>query len=273
MAKKPTVTGKNLPEFDKYYHYRESVQSPDADAAFLEEIYRRARGRNPTVFREDFCGTFANCCAWVKRSSKNRAYGLDLDPEPINYGKNHYLTELTAEQQKRVHIELQNVLGRNLPRADVICALNFSYFIFKERQVLKKYFTACRKSLNPKGVFVIDAFGGPKCQEANEEVSENGNPPFDYYWDQDSFDPLTHEAVFHIHFKRKGEKKRLNVFTYDWRMWTLPELRDLLLEAGFSRVEYLWEGTNEHGEGDGDFKAVNKGEECEAWVAYLAAYA
>jgi hypothetical protein len=29
---------------------------------------------------------------------------------------------------------------------------------------------------------------------------------FSYLWDQDSFNPITHEAMFYIHFKRKREK-------------------------------------------------------------------
>ena len=272
MHTKKISRNRKLPEFDKYFYYSESVQSPTEDVRFLEAIYRQANSRTPVVFREDFCGTFANCCAWVKRNPQYVAHGIDLDPEPINYGREHYWAKLKPTEQSRVHIHQKNVLSRSLPKADVICALNFSYSIFKQRQVLKNYFRACYLSLNEDGVFVLDAFGGPRCQEANEEVSEHGNPPFDYYWDQDSFDPLTHEAVFHIHFKRPGEKKRLKVFTYDWRLWTLPELKDILTEVGFARVEFLWEGSTPDGEGDGDFKIVTQGEECEAWVAYIAAF-
>ena len=272
MRNNTKSNSKKLPEFDKYYHYGESVQSPGEVARFLEWIYLKGKGRKPSVFREDFCGTFANCLAWVQRDRKYVAYGLDLDPEPIEYGKKNYLPYLTPEQQSRVHIHEKDVLSRGAPKADIICALNFSYNIFKKRQELKKYFQACFRSLNPNGVFVVDAFGGPRCHEANEEVSENGDPSFDYFWDQESFDPLTHEGLFHIHFKRPGEKKRLNVFTYDWRVWTLPELKDLLEEVGFKRVDFLWEGSTDEGEGDGNFQVVTKGEECEAWVAYVAAF-
>ena len=263
-----------LPTFDKYFYYFNSVQSPLEDARFLESVYVKARGRVPLVFREDFCGTFTNCCEWVKRGPRHVAHGVDLDGEPIEYGQEHYLPKLTAKQQERVHLHRSNVLGTKLPTADVICAQNFSYFIFKERLTLKKYFKNCLRTLNKDGVFVLDCFGGPKCQEPNEEVTEQGDEPnvFDYYWDQDSFDPLTNEGMFYIHFKRKGEKKREKVFTYDWRLWTLPELKDLLLEVGFSKVDILWEGSTEDGEGDGNFVAVEKGEDCDAWVAYLAAY-
>ena len=52
-------------------------------------------------------------------------------------------------------------------------------------------------------------------------------------------------------------------------MWAIPELRDLLEEVGFKKVHIYWEGTTADGEGDGVFRPVTSGEECQAWVAYL----
>lgn len=262
-----------LPAFDKYFYYKASVQSPNEDCEFLEQVYRDVHGKKAKakVMREDFCGTFANCCAWVKRHPSHTAHGVDLDPEPIAYGKAHYLAELDEKSKKRVHLHLKNVMSPGLPGSDIICALNFSYFIFKRRAELLKYFKAARKSLNEGGVMVLDCFGGTQCWEPIEEETEFDNLGVSYFWDQESFDPLTNEALFHIHFKRKGEKKRKNVFTYDWRMWTVPELKDILLEAGFETVHTYWEGTTEDGEGDGEFRITEKGEPCEAFVAYLAA--
>ena len=51
-------------------------------------------------------------------------------------------------------------------------------------------------------------------------------------------------------------------------MWAIPELKDILDEVGFKTTVY-WEGTTKDGDGDGDFKPVTQGEECEAWIAYL----
>jgi SAM-dependent methyltransferase len=260
-----------LTTFDKYRLYHDSVQSPEEDMEFLDQVYREARGqdRKPQILREDFCGTFANCCAWVARGDDRVAYGVDLDPQPLSYGRTHNLSALAPAQQQRIHLLQENVLSPGLPAADMICAQNFSTFIFKDRQTLLSYFRNALAALRPDGIFVLDCFGGSAAQEANEE--QRSYDGFTYYWDQESFDPITHHAVFHIHFQREGEGKREKVFTYDWRMWTIPELRDALREAGFSRVNAYWEGTTEDGEGDGKYSLAEKGEECQSWIAYLAA--
>jgi cyclopropane fatty-acyl-phospholipid synthase-like methyltransferase len=156
------------------------------------------------------------------------------------------------------------------PQVDIVAAFNFSYFIFKTRSIMKTYFTQAKKSLKPKGLFILDAFGGTDSQKANIEKTKRRG--FIYYWDQKSFDPVTYHAKFQIHFKLNNEtKKRENIFSYDWRLWTLPELRDLLEEVGFKKVYTYWEGTTKKGKGDGKFKRVTHGEECEGWIAYLVA--
>ncbi|MFW7377660.1 MAG: class I SAM-dependent methyltransferase [Oligoflexus sp.] len=256
-------------EFDKYYYYQNAVQSPENDAEFLESTYKEIRGFLPKVMREDFCAAFALCCEWVKRKPQYEAFGLDIDPEPIQYGKKNYLTQLNSEHQSRVHIMESDVLGNDLPPADIIAALNFSYFCFKERKLLLQYFKACHRSLNDNGLLIMDCFGGPSCMEPN--VSETEYDDFSYFWDQDTYNPINHHAMFYIHFKRKGEKLRNKVFTYDWRLWSLAELKDLADEAGFSKVHFYWEGTDKHGEGDGIFTRTTEGEICDAWVAYLIA--
>ena len=263
-TRKPSRTTK---AFDKYAYYKRAVQSPETDVELMRDIYRSIWRTSPLVLREDFCGTFSICCEWVKQGPKYRAHGVELDNEPIRYGMNNYLTELSKSQQARVRIHQKNVLDPDGPRADVICALNFSYYIFKDRDLLKWYFKNCLSRLSEKGIFVTDAFGGGACQEANEEKSKLRG--FTYYWDQESFDPVSNHAVFHIHFKREGEAKRKNVFSYDWRMWSIPEIQEIMIEAGFSKTHVYWEGSTPKGEGNGKFRPVKTGEECLAWIAYV----
>jgi SAM-dependent methyltransferase len=260
-----------LHSFNKYELYLQSVQSPDVDVVFYRKVFRDLRRQEPTTFREDFCGTFALCTEWVKLNSKNVAYGLDLDLQPLEYGRAHHFTSLAEAQQKRLHIHQQNVLkatvGNKIPRVDIIAAVNFSYFIFKTKKQLLNYFTQVLKGLKPGGVFIVDLFGGSECCGENEE--KTSYKKFNYFWHQHGFDPVTAEAKFSIHFQIKGQKKMEDVFTYDWRMWTIPEVREIMLEAGFKKTHVYWEGTNSHGGGNGVFSHTEIGEECEAWIAYV----
>lgn len=267
MGKKTT----QKEDFDKYNLYINSVQSPDADVLFLRDTYKELKGQLPETLCEDFCGTFSISCEWVKLNENFKAVGVDLDPEPIEYGKTHYLSKLNDEQKSRVEIIHENVLSPELPKVDMIAACNFSYFIFKERKLMKEYFTSAYNRLKKDGLFAMDIFGGSQCYEPNEEETEHEDSGFSYFWDQDSFDPVTNHAQFYIHFKRKGEKKREQVFSYDWRMWSIPELRDILDEVGFKNVHVYWEGSDEDGDGNGEFTRVTEGEACEGWVAYIVA--
>lgn len=256
-------------EFDKYLYYSLSVQSPEADVEFMHDTYKKIRKKKPKILREDFCAAFANCCAWVEQGTSYKAYGIDIDGEPIRYGMKHYLSKLKVSQQNRVHIYQKNVLEKSLPSADIICALNFSYFCFKERKLLADYFLNSYKHLLKDGILVLDCFGGSDTLEQNIEETEFDN--FSYFWDQEYYNPITHHCKFAIHFKRKGEAMRRDVFTYDWRIWTVPEIRDILKEVGFKKVTVYWEGTTRNGEGNGVFTPSEIGEECESWIAYIVA--
>ena len=252
--------------FDKYFYYYLSVQSPENDVRFIEATYQDMRMHRPKSLREDFCGTFAVSCEWVQLDSSYKAYAVDKDPDPITYGKNHYLTQLSKSQKKRVYTLEADVLDKGLPHVDIALVANFSYYTFKSRKELRKYFKNVYQTLNKDGIFVVDCFGGPGCLEPNEEKTRHKD--FTYFWDQDSYDPVTHCAKFHIHFKKKGKKKRKS-FTYDWRLWSIPEIREVMSEAGFKKNHVYWEGTDKNGEGNGIFTRVTEGETCEAWVAYV----
>lgn len=255
-------------KIDKYKLYREAVQSPENDVRFLQKVYQELNGKKPKVLREDFCGTAALGMEWARLEQNHISYGVDLDPEPLEYGKRNYLPLLKPDQQKRIQLIEGNVLTSKLPKADISVALNFSYFLFKRRDDLRTYFSNVKKSLNPKGLAVFDVFGGSQCHDAIEDRNRlNG---FTYYWEQASFDPVSNEAQFYIHF-RVGKKKYQKQFSYDWRMWSIPELRDLLYEVGFHKTYIYWEGTTRKGDGNGKFTLTEKGEPCLSWVAYIVA--
>lgn len=254
-------------DFDKHAAYALAVQSPQEDARFLRRVYQELSGKAPVTLREDFCGTFALCCAWVKLAAQNRAWGLDIDPDPLGYGACHYLPGLTTEQRSRLNIRKLDVMSPRAPKADIICAFNFSYFIFQRRNTLVSYFERCRRRLNPKGVFVVDIFGGP--HHGHPCVDSKRLPGMKYFFEQSEFDPITNKTRFHLSFQPKGRRKLSRVFSYDWRMYSIPEIRDAMLDAGFKDTVVYWEGTARNGRGSGVFHRRNHGEPCQVWVAYI----
>lgn len=256
-------------EFDKYVYYEKSVQNPSNEVEFFNDKYKAIKGRKALTLREDFCGTGAISCEWVKQSPKHFSWGIDLDPEPVEWGLANHVTKLKDEEQTRVKYILENVLNANTPKVDICFAFNFSYFIFKKRAELLEYFKAVKDALNDDGVFFVDLFGGPDSQtEMTDTISHDG---FKYFWECQKFNPINNNCRFAIHIKRKGEQKRKDVFVYEWRMWVMSELRDIMDEVGFSKTIAYWEGDDEEGGGDGEFFAAEDGENCDAWVTYIAA--
>lgn len=256
--------------FDKHTYYEKAVQNPQNEVEFFNEKFQELRQRQPYTLREDFCGTADISCRWVDQGADYSAWGVDLDPDPIEYGKKHHLSPLSEQAQKRMHYIEGNVLNSNTPKVDITFAFNFSYFIFKKRKELLEYFKAAYDSLKDDGVFFIDLFGGPdSITEMTDVIKHDG---FKYYWECQKFNPMNNHCRFAIHFKLKGEKKRKDVFTYEWRMWGMAELRDLLEEAGFKKTVAYWEEDDDEDEGgNGVFYSTEEAEQCDAWVTYVAA--
>lgn len=263
---------------DRHLLYSASVQSADVDVDFFQRVYKRKRGQRFTTIREDFCGTALLACEWVKRNRENRAIGIDLDRATLDWGRKHYVPVLGDAAQRLTLIE-GDVLTPGHPKADVVAALNFSYNIFKTRDQLQKYFRAVRKALLPGGMFFLDVFGGTGAMEEEEEdrkipssVAFDGTPVprFTYVWEQAAFNPVDHDILCHIHFKLADGKKLKRAFTYDWRLWTLPELQELLLAAGFKSAEVYVEGwDDEEDDTDGVFRRRRRFENQSGWVAYV----
>ena len=75
----------------------------------------------------------------------------------------------------------------------------------------------------------------------------------------------------HIHFDFSDGSSIRKAFTYDWRLWSIPEVRELLLEAGFSKVHVYWEKTDDEGDGIGAFWEPKRVDNDEVWWTFLAA--
>lgn len=91
-----------------------------------------------------------------------------------------------------------------------------------------------------------------------------------YIWDQQSFDPIQHRARYQIHFKLPDGRTLEGAFTYDWRLWTLPEVQDALRDAGFRDIRVFWEAEH-RGEGTGEYLETRTGDNAYSWIAYVVA--
>jgi hypothetical protein len=252
---------------DKYKLYQKSVQEPEHEMDFFDQAFKEAFGRKPEILREDFCGTFAVCCEWAKKEGRV-AYGVDIDNEPLDWGRKHNLSKLKPAQQERVTLIQDDVRSNTTPKADILAAQNFSFWYFKTREELVSYFKIAHKNLADEGLMVMDMMGGSDCI-TDDEIDERKIGSVKYIWEQARYNPITHDASFYIHFKFKDGSKLKKAFEYHWRFWTIPEVRELLAEAGFSQTHVYWEGTDEDGEGDGEWSRSDEASSEPCWIAYI----
>ncbi|MCF6299771.1 MAG: class I SAM-dependent methyltransferase [Proteobacteria bacterium] len=255
---------------DRHYFYQNSVQCVEAEIDFVESTYKSLRNKSARALREDFCGTAQTACEWTLRDTDNRAWGVDLDPVVIKWGQDNNIASLNQDQQNRIQLVEADVSSSQTPNMDVVLAMNFSYFIFMQRDLMLSYFKSVYASLKPDGIFFLDAFGG---YEAAKELKEQREcDGFTYIWEQASFNPINSQMQCFIHFITDEGIRMDKAFDYYWRLWTLPEISELLLEAGFSTADIYWEGTDKStGEGDGVYSKTKTGTADAGWVCYIVA--
>jgi hypothetical protein len=253
--------------------YEQSVQDPASDVRILTRWFLRERGRKPLSLREDFCGSAFLCAEWIRSDRRRTAVGVDLDRAPMAWGRRRHFTPDAPKgaDGSRMRFLRANVLSRvAAPRVDLLCAFNFSWCTFRERPQLIRYFQRAREGLKRDGLFALDIHGGPDSLAKLQDEQRMGG--FTYVWDQGPLDPITHRTVRRIHFRFPDGTRLRDVYRYDWRAWMLPETREALREAGFRRVDVLWEDFDERGEGNGVFRRTEHAFNEDSWVAYLLAW-
>ncbi len=256
---------------DRHRCYEASVQAVDAEIDFVDDTFKSLRGRRARTIREDFCGTANSSCEWVKRRPTNHAIGVDLDGPTLQWARDNSLAHLKPAAANRVRLIQADVTTVKTEPVDAVLAMNFSYYCFKTRDLMRTYFRNVHRALTPDGLFIMDAYGG---SDSLREMREKRKITKDltYVWDQVKFSPVTGDIQCAIHFQFRDGSKMLRAFEYHWRMWTLPELRELLVEAGFRRATVYWEGTDEDtDEGDGEFTPHDTGDADLAWISYIVA--
>lgn len=256
---------------DRHVLYQEAVQCPEAELDFVERVYKKLRGRPLVRLREDFCGTGHTSCEWTRRRKGNIAIGLDLDAPTLKWGMQNNASKLTEEQRSRLSLLRSNVLTppKEAHGVDAVLAMNFSWWIFNERKIMLEYYRAVHRSLKPDGVFFLDIFGG--WETFKTQTERRRCKGFTYVWEQASINPIDNRATCKIHFDFKRGPMWKDAFTYSWRIWTVPDVCDMLEEAGFRKPTVYWEGDTASGGGNGVFKAQKVAEDCASFVAYIVA--
>ncbi len=256
---------------DKYDCYQQSVQEPEHEIDIFDQAFREAYNRKALKLREDFCGTFAVCCYWVESDSKRSAWGIDLCEETLQWGKNNNLNKLKEKDSRRVTVMEQDVRERSTPQVDVLTAQNFSFWIFKTREEVLEYFKVAYANLASEGVIVMDMMGGRDCYDSDlvdKRTIVKGKKGFKYHWEQAYFNPVNSHCKFYIHFKFADGSKMKKAFQYDWRFWTIPEVRELLMEAGFKDTVVYWEEDTEDDE-DATWSKVDEAPNDYSWLCYV----
>lgn len=225
--------------------YELCVQSPRHAVPLLRAIH----GGGPAILGEDFAATAAVSRHWCRTVPGGRAVAVDLDQDLL----------ARAADEPRVRRVVGDV--RDDPAAgdpvDVVVAANFSAGYMHTRAELVAYLTAARRRLRPGGVVVCDTYGGESAftlgavERFHDAPTDRAHPGdtgparIRYTWEQREADPLTGMVTNVLHFRLErpsgGAIEVLDTwpeaFTYRWRLWSPPELRDAMLEAGLTRTD------------------------------------
>ncbi|WCJ41805.1 S-adenosyl-L-methionine-dependent methyltransferases superfamily protein [Euphorbia peplus] len=309
-------TSNNIPS--KFLLYQQSVQSPKGDISYLQKFFLMyIGGRVPLHFQEDFCGTALLSTEWLRSDSRRTAIGVDLDVEALKWCMENNINKIGADCSSRIslfhgdvlqpseakllRIEPQELIDkvtleeqkanpekhfkRNipLPSRDIVCAFNFSCCCLHKRADLVLYFEHVLDTLSKKGgIFVMDLYGGTSSE--GKLRLQRRFPNFTYIWEQAEFDIIERKTRISLHFHlQKQQKKLRHAFSYSWRLWSLPEIRDCLEEAGFQSIHFWLRQTpdsedNKSTEGFGvgrdiKYEEVKTFEQQDSWNAYVVAVA
>jgi SAM-dependent methyltransferase len=268
MPKKYTLARKGA---DRNLLYEWAVQDADFEVELAVEQYEKRRNRSPMILREDFCGTALVASRWVQSHPARQAIGLDLDAATLGWAREHNVAPLGADAD-RVQLWESDVRTVTEPKADIVQAFNFSYFLFHERSDLVDYFDKVRRSLAPGGIFMLDCYGGWQYQRAKKDRRTVKSPAgnFGFVWEHADFNPIDNRTRCHIHFEFQKGKRWKKAFSYDFRLYSLAEIRDALTAAAYRNIEVLWDFEDDE-DASSDFRPASRAENCPGWIAYILA--
>lgn len=216
---------------DRFDFYERAAQDPDRQARFLRALC--ADPRAPGALGEDFSAAGAISRAWIDLHPDNRAVCVDHDPAPLERLRRR------ASDPARLLIRRADVRAVR-DKVNVLAVLNFSICEFHHRDDLVDYLRHARRRLGPADPLVIDIYAGTDALVTGESDVELRDG-VRYVWEQRAANPLTGRVVNAMHFFPQDDPPLQDAFVYDWRLWSVPELRDALLEAGFHALDIYTE--------------------------------
>ena len=213
--------------YDKHDLYELCVQSPKD----LVPLLRAVHGGEPITLGEDFSGTAALSHLWVE-CDECKAIAVDLDHESLHKRGEH---DRIVKRERDV-FEADDA-------CDVLFVGNFSIGYLHTREELVGYLKHVRSRIAEGGVFICDTYGGDTAYTlggVHRAHPMPGGKLCRYTWEQHEADPMTGMVTNLIHFRveRAGviEFELEDAFVYEWRLWSIPELRDAMADAGFSKT-------------------------------------
>jgi len=251
---------------DKFECYELCVQSPRHVVAFI----RAAHGREPVVLREDFCGSAAISRQWategLESGETRRAVAVDISAPSVARAVDlaraenalSHIAFFCGDVLEEMHYwkcattpsggaDPQSATDAVAP--DVIFVGNFSLGYIHERAALVQYLKDCRTALRRgnaglgNGAFVCDTYGGARAFKTGgfERIHPGRRGEIiRYTWSRDAADPVTgmvdNSISFRIEVGGEVVQELPRAFFYRWRLWSIAELREALLEAGFAGV-------------------------------------
>jgi len=231
--------------------YELCVQSPRRVVDFLHAAYGPG-GAGPRSLREDFCGTAAVSRRWIQRAREHAqpatAIAVDLDQATLDAararaGRDAVLDAIDLRRADAIRAD-------DADPADVIYVGNFSIGEIHARADLVAYFRRSAARLRAAaagwggGVLVADTYGSAgafKLTTLHRTHTGRRGEVVHYTWQHVAADPLTRLVENAIHFRvvEQGETtlELPAAFTYRWRLWSITELREAMIEAGFASTE------------------------------------
>lgn len=219
-----------MKHFDKHDLYELCVQNPEALIPLLNAIH----GDTPKILAEDFSGTAILSHQWIAQSESHHAFCTDLDQEALQKHGDH-------PQIKKQLINVNDATDQ----ADILFVGNFSIGYHHTRAELVTYLKQAHARLKQtNGIFLCDTYGGENAYTlggVHRPTPMGDGRLCRYTWEQRDADPLTGMVTDVIHFRIEHAgtitEEYDDAFTYHWRLWSVPELRDAMLEAGFTKVQ------------------------------------